>query len=142
LVEHELAVFVRRAERRLRERGTILRLRGELGACLAHLTVDHLRHVGVGDFDLEVGRLLDQQLLLDHVVERLDLERPLRRVTRRLRHFAALDSTQRALPEIDHRDRLIANHGDHAVEQHRLLLRLRGRHRLLSSNRSGGEQCE
>ena len=69
----------------------ILRLRRELGARLAHLTVDHLRHVGVGDFDLEVGRLLDQQLLLDHVVERLDLERPLRRVVRRLRHFTALD---------------------------------------------------
>ena len=59
-------------------------------------------------------------------------------------HLTALDSTQRALPEIDHRDRLIADDGDDAVEQHRLLLRLaraarRRRNRLLSGNRSGDE---
>ena len=110
----------------------------------AHLPIDHLRDVGVGDFDLEVGRLLDQQLLLDHVVERLELERARGRVGRRLRHLAALNSAQRALPQIDQRDRLVADYRDDAVEQQRLLLRRggRGRSRLLSSNRSGGDESE
>src|SRR5207237_8039920 len=107
-----------------------LRFGREARLHIANLTIDRGVELIVGDFDLELLGFLEQQLLVDHRVERLQLVRA-ERCRVHGRFYAALRILENALLEIETRDRLIANNGDNPIER-----RVLSGRRLLANGRS------
>src|SRR5262249_6225207 len=109
---------------------------------VSNLAIDRRVQVVVGDFDLELLRLLKQQLLVDHRVERLQL---IRAKAGRVgwRPSSTLSVLQYSLLEVEARDRLIADDGDDTIELGVLggRLRRRLRHRRLLCRQRTCTEC-
>src|SRR5262249_7725568 len=104
------------------ERG-LLQLRAELlfvvlehRARFSQLAIDLRRDVGVRDRDLEILRLLNDQLVPNHVVERLALDLASSGAVLRLRDLFSLDLGNDGVAQIVQRDDLITDNRRDAVE--------------------------
>jgi len=138
LIDEHAPVFLGTSETRSRQLLSELRLRREAGFDVANLAVDSLVELIVRHFDLELLCLLEQELLVNHRVERLQLVRP---ETGGIggRPDAALLVLQNPLIEVEARDHLIADDGNDAIER-----RVLRPHWLLSCQRrrKGNEREE
>ena len=117
-----------RSQTCLRELGTKFGLRRETSLHIANLAIGRRIQLVVRHFDLELLRLLQQELFVDHRVERLQLVvTTLCRIGGRL--HAPLLILEQTLAKIEARDRLIANDADDPIERGTRHWRLRRQRR-------------